>query len=195
MAVRSCNLIKVDSSGCMCTATGHFWSAGGSSRKQKPRSFPNRPANNWRAPEIASESTLEYAHALQLMCGRAIHLQSTRSTYPMDSTTVHILLVVFLATLIRSTFGFGEALVAVPIACLARSIEIAAPLTIPCPSPSRRWSWLVQDWRKIHLHSSTWLLLPDLRRHAPWSGAACKLHQRLVKGALAIVIMAFSGYS
>jgi hypothetical protein len=31
----------------------------------------------------------------------------------IDSTTLHVLLIVFLATLIRSTFGFGEALVAV----------------------------------------------------------------------------------
>ena len=34
----------------------------------------------------------------------------------MDGTTLYVLTVVFVATLIRSVFGFGEALVAVPLA-------------------------------------------------------------------------------
>ena len=48
----------------------------------------------------------------------------------VDSTTLLILLVVFFATLIRSTFGFGEALVAVPLLALVIPIEIAAPLAV-----------------------------------------------------------------
>jgi uncharacterized protein len=40
----------------------------------------------------------------------------------MDHVSLHILIVVFVATLIRSTFGFGEALIAVPL--LALSIPI-----------------------------------------------------------------------
>jgi hypothetical protein len=33
----------------------------------------------------------------------------------IDVTTLHVLIVVFIATIIRSAFGFGEALVAVPL--------------------------------------------------------------------------------
>ena len=36
----------------------------------------------------------------------------------MDATTVGVLAVVFVATLFRSAFGFGEALVAVPLLVL-----------------------------------------------------------------------------
>ena len=48
----------------------------------------------------------------------------------MDSTTVFILLVIFIATLIRSTFGFGESLIAVPLLILFIPIEIAVPLSV-----------------------------------------------------------------
>src|SRR3954447_15464761 len=37
---------------------------------------------------------------------------------PADHTTLPVLAVIFLATVIRSAFGFGEALVAVPILAL-----------------------------------------------------------------------------
>jgi len=36
----------------------------------------------------------------------------------MDPITIYVVLVVFLATLIRSVFGFGGALVAVPLLAL-----------------------------------------------------------------------------
>ena len=36
----------------------------------------------------------------------------------LDPTTIHAILVIFIATLIRSTLGFGEALVAVPLLAL-----------------------------------------------------------------------------
>ncbi len=36
-----------------------------------------------------------------------------------DQTTLHVLAVIGLATVIRSAFGFGEALVAVPLLALA----------------------------------------------------------------------------
>jgi uncharacterized membrane protein YfcA len=53
----------------------------------------------------------------------------------MDSATQHVLLVVFLATMIRSTFGFGEALVAVPLLSLLFLSKL--PLLSPFFSRSR----------------------------------------------------------
>jgi hypothetical protein len=46
----------------------------------------------------------------------------------MDGTTVYVLIVVFAATLIRSVFGFDEALVAVPLLALPVPVLVAAPL-------------------------------------------------------------------
>ena len=48
----------------------------------------------------------------------------------MNPVTVYLLLVVFLATLIRSAFGFGEALVAVPLLALRVPVAVAAPLAV-----------------------------------------------------------------
>jgi uncharacterized membrane protein YfcA len=43
---------------------------------------------------------------------------------------LQVLIVVFIATLIRSAFGFGEGLVAVPLLALWIPLEIAAPLDV-----------------------------------------------------------------
>jgi uncharacterized protein len=77
----------------------------------------------------------------------------------MDSTTLHVLLVVFFATVIRSTFGFGEALIAVPLLALRLPVEISAPLAVLL-SITIAAVVVVQDWRKIHLRSTGWLLTP-----------------------------------
>src|SRR6185437_11341572 len=48
----------------------------------------------------------------------------------IGSTTLYVLLVVFIATLIRSAFGFGEALIAVPLLALFLPITVAAPVAV-----------------------------------------------------------------
>jgi uncharacterized membrane protein YfcA len=47
-----------------------------------------------------------------------------------DPTTVYVVTVIFVATLIRSTLGFGEALVAVPLLSLRTPVTVAAPLAV-----------------------------------------------------------------
>ena len=66
-----------------------------------------------------------------------------------DHTTLPVLAVLFLATLIRSAFGFGEALVAVPLLALVIPVEVAAPLAV-LVSITVAGLVLVQDWRKVH---------------------------------------------
>ena len=48
----------------------------------------------------------------------------------MYSVLLYVLIVMFVATLIRSAFGFGEALLAVPLLALRIPIEVAAPLAV-----------------------------------------------------------------
>jgi uncharacterized protein len=112
----------------------------------------------------------------------------------MDSTTLHVLLVVFIATLIRSTFGFGEALIAVPLLALSIPIEIAAPLAVLL-SIVIAAVVVVQDWRKIHVRSTGWLLAPTFVGIPLGIALLTSSHQNVVKGTLAVVIVAFSGYS
>lgn len=112
----------------------------------------------------------------------------------MDTTTWHVLLVVFVATAIRSTFGFGEALIAVPLLALSIPVEIAAPLAVLL-SITVAAVVVAQDWRKIHVRSTGWLLAPTFVGIPLGIVLLGSVHQQLVKGALAILIVAFSGYS
>ncbi len=111
----------------------------------------------------------------------------------MDATTVHVLLIVFIATLIRSTFGFGEGLVAVPLLALSLPINVAAPLVVLL-SITIAAIVVAQDWRKIHLRSTGWLLAPTFLGIPLGIALLTSVHQSGVKGALALVILTFSGY-
>ena len=72
-----------------------------------------------------------------------------------------ILAIVFVATLIRSAFGFGEALIAVPLLAFCMPIQIAAPLAV-LVSITIAGIVVVQDWRHIHVRSAGWLVVSTL---------------------------------
>ncbi len=111
----------------------------------------------------------------------------------MDTTTLAILVVVFIATLVRSTFGFGEALVAVPLLALMVPVGIAAPVAVLL-SVTIAAVVVIQDWRKIHLRSAGWLLGATLAGIPLGIALLTSAHPNLLKGALAILIVVYSGY-
>jgi uncharacterized protein len=111
----------------------------------------------------------------------------------MDTTTLQVLLVVFFASLIRSTFGFGEGLIAVPLLALIIPIEIAAPVAVLL-SITIAAIVVVQDWQRVHLHATGWLLAPTFLGIPLGIVLLTSVHQHLVKGGLAILIVAFSLY-
>ncbi|KAA2243501.1 sulfite exporter TauE/SafE family protein [Chitinophaga agrisoli] len=76
----------------------------------------------------------------------------------MDYTIAGIIAISFIATLIRSTFGFGESLVAVPLFILFLPIEIAVPLSVLL-SVLIALIVVVQDHKQIQLNSAKWLIL------------------------------------
>ncbi len=112
----------------------------------------------------------------------------------MDGTTVYILMVVFVATLIRSVFGFGEALVAVPLLALRIPVKVAAPLAV-LVSITVAGVIVAQDWRKIHLEPAGWLLFPTIFGIPLGLWLLTGGNQRGVKAALALVIIAFAVYA
>jgi len=112
----------------------------------------------------------------------------------IDITTVEVLSVVFIATLIRSAFGFGEALVAVPLLALWIPLEVAAPLAV-LVSITVAGIVVIQDWEKIHLHSTVWLVVSTLFGIPLGLLLLTSNHQRIVKATLGILIIAFSIYS
>jgi uncharacterized protein len=112
----------------------------------------------------------------------------------MEPTTLDVLLVVALATLFRSAFGFGEALIAVPLLTLFLPVKVAAPLAV-LVSITIAAVVVAQDWRKIHLRSAGWLVGASLFGIPVGLLLLMSSHQRAVKIVLAIFIMAFSAYS
>lgn len=112
----------------------------------------------------------------------------------MDRVTWYVLLVVFLATVIRSTFGFGEALVAVPLLAMIIPLEIATPLAVLL-SVTVAAVIVLQDWRRIHARSAIWLVLatlPGIPLGLWWLTAG---QQRLTIGVLGAIVLAFAIFS
>jgi hypothetical protein len=109
------------------------------------------------------------------------------------ASSVAILLIVFIASLIRSTFGFGEALIAVPLLALILPVSVAAPVAVLL-SATIAAIVVIQDWHKIHLHSAGWLLAPTFVGIPLGIALLASTHQLLVKAALALVLITFSGF-
>jgi uncharacterized protein len=112
----------------------------------------------------------------------------------MDATALPVLVVVFAATLFRSAFGFGEALIAVPLLALFLPLQVAAPLAV-LVSITIAAVVVAQDWRKIHLRSTGWLVGSTLFGIPVGLLLLTSSHQKAVKVALGIFIVAFSVYS
>ena len=100
----------------------------------------------------------------------------------------------FIATLIRSAFGFGEALVAVPLLAFFIPLEVAAPLAV-LVSITIASIVVVQDWKNIHLRSAGWLVFFTLLGIPLGLLLLTSVHQRVVKAVLGVIIVAFSVYS
>lgn len=102
--------------------------------------------------------------------------------------------VLFLATLIRSAFGFGEALVAVPLLALLIPVEVAAPVAV-LVSITVAFIAVVQDWRHIHVRSAGRLVLSTLFGVPLGLLLLKSITEPVVKSVLGLVIISFSAYS
>jgi uncharacterized membrane protein YfcA len=102
--------------------------------------------------------------------------------------------ILFVATLVRSTFGFGEALVSVPLLALFLPVQVAAPIAV-LASITVALVVVLQDWRHVHLKSAGALLIASalgiplglwLLKAAP---------EAMVKILLGGIILGFSAFS
>ncbi len=105
-----------------------------------------------------------------------------------------VLAIVFLATVIRSAFGFGEALIAVPLLAFCMPLRVAAPLAVLL-SITIAAVVVAQDWRHIHLRSAAGLLLATVFGIPLGLLLLTSAHQERVKAALGILIVLFAVYS
>src|SRR5262245_39695264 len=113
---------------------------------------------------------------------------------PFDNITVYVLVVLFVATVIRSTLGFGEALVAVPLLALRTPIAVAAPLAV-LVSIVVAGAIVAQDWRHIEFRSAGGLVVSSLFGIPLGVLLLARVDDHVVKLILGTVIAAFSIYS
>ena len=73
-------------------------------------------------------------------------------------TLIQVILVLFLATLVRSALGFGEALISVPLLAFIMPVEVAAPTAV-LVSITVALIIVIQDWRHVHSSSAGWLIV------------------------------------
>jgi uncharacterized membrane protein YfcA len=110
-----------------------------------------------------------------------------------DGALLPVLAVIFLATLIRSAFGFGEALVAVPLLALLIPVEVAAPLAV-LVSVTVAGVILAQDWHQVHVRSAGRLVLATFFGIPLGLLLLTAVAEPVVKAVLAVLIISFSAY-
>lgn len=100
--------------------------------------------------------------------------------------------ILFVATFIRSAFGFGEALVAVPLLAFLMPVEEAAPIAA-LVSITVAAVAIAQDWRHVELRSAGRLFLATAVGTPIGLWALHALDGRLIKIVLAAIVVVFSG--
>lgn len=112
----------------------------------------------------------------------------------MNLYTLAIVVIVFLSVLVRSTFGFGEALVAMPLLAFIIELKTAAPF-VAIVAGTITLIILVSNWHRVQFHSA-WRLVLSSFAGIPLGLIFLKgTFDLTMKVALAIVIIVFSGYS
>lgn len=109
-------------------------------------------------------------------------------------TTILIIIISFFATLVRSTLGFGESLIAVPLFLLFLPLEVAVPLSVLL-SIIIALIIVIQDHEKIHFQSAKWLVIYAIIGIPIGLLILIYGNETFVKVALGLLIIAYSLYS
>ncbi len=113
----------------------------------------------------------------------------------MDSTILIIILcIVFISTLTRSTFGFGDALIAMPLLALFIDIKIATPL-IALIAFFIAISILIKNWKKVEFKSAWRLILASLFGIPIGLWFLDDINEDIIKFVLGIIVLFFAIYS
>lgn len=96
--------------------------------------------------------------------------------------------------MVRSTLGFGEALIAVPFFLLFLPVDVAVPLAVML-SIVIALVVVIQDHKKIHFHSAKWLIIYAVLGLPLGILILTYANETFVKTGLGILIILYSLYS
>jgi len=111
----------------------------------------------------------------------------------MDAFETVVLPIIFIAALTRSTFGFGDAMVGMPLLTMAIGLNTATPL-VGLMGITASATILIKHWRDVHI-KSVWPLIVYTLIGIPIGILLLKgLYENVMKSVLALVIITFSLY-
>lgn len=96
--------------------------------------------------------------------------------------------------MVRSTLGFGEALIAVPFYLLFLPVDVAVPLAVML-SIVIALVVVIQDHKKIHFHSAKWLIIYAVLGLPLGILILTYANETIVKTGLGLLIILYSLYS
>lgn len=108
-------------------------------------------------------------------------------------TLALVVAIVFVATLIRTSLGFGEALIAVPLLAFILPIHTAAPLAVLI-SITIAAVLLALDWRHVHIAGAIRLVLATLPGIPIGVLVLRTVPESSVKATLGTIVAAFALY-
>jgi uncharacterized membrane protein YfcA len=112
----------------------------------------------------------------------------------MDVPLLPVLAIVFLAALVRATFGFGDALLGMPLLALFASVRFATPL-MGFVGPTIAVVLLAREWRRVEIRSALTLIVSTLAGIPLGLVFFRHVDERVVNFILAVVIIAFALYN
>lgn len=96
--------------------------------------------------------------------------------------------------MVRSTLGFGEALIAVPFFLLFLPVDVAVPLAVML-SIVIALVVVIQDHKKIHFHSAKWLIIYAVLGLPLGILILTYANETIVKTGIGLLIILYSLYS
>jgi hypothetical protein len=111
-----------------------------------------------------------------------------------ELSTILVLSIVSFATLLRSTFGFADAMFAMPLLAVIIGLKTATPL-MAIVAMTISTTILIKNWRDVQIKSAWRLFISSLAGIPVGLWFLKGTHDTLMKLFLAFVIIGFSAYS
>jgi uncharacterized membrane protein YfcA len=105
-----------------------------------------------------------------------------------------ILLVIFISTLLRSAFGFGNALLAMPLLIFLLDLKTATPL-VALVGIVTALVMLLREWRQLEIREVLSLLLASLAGIPVGLYLLVSLPENIIKGILGLVLILFGVFN
>lgn len=106
-------------------------------------------------------------------------------------TTILAVLIIFTASIVRSTFGFGDALIAMPLLSIIISTKTASPV-VALAAIFIAVSIIAKDWKKARFKGFWRLMLPILIGIPIGILFLTNSHEALIKTLLGALLISFS---